>query len=262
MTRRQGLILTAQSVVFIVAVAIAAATSSKGGADWQPIELVGLLLLSRRRQRPAGPVEIPQHVDLRFIRGGLSSRWPCSAPPRRPSIGVGRHLPSTNSSASPRESDHAGPQRGDVRGLPEVVGGNPRRHVRRVRWTSTEPDALSFAGDRPRRLHGDQLPELRDDRRVVQGAPPRTWRVLSPAWGKNVWLTVLPAEFATGLLTAGVAYRLWRASALAPSDCWPSSSSSSRICCAPPWQAFERGQELAQRTKELAAPAGLVSLTP
>ena len=43
MTRRQGLILAAQIVVLCSVIAVAAATWSP--ADWQPVELVGLLFV-------------------------------------------------------------------------------------------------------------------------------------------------------------------------------------------------------------------------
>ena len=66
------------------------------------------------------------------------------------------------------------------------------------------------------------------------------------------FVTALPSEFATGLLTAGVAFTyaaLGSASSASP----PSSSSSSCTCCARASQAEERGEELEQRTRELAS---------
>ena len=70
---------------------------------------------------------------------------------------------------------------------------------------------------------------------------------------QTVYLNLLPSEFATALLTAGVAFSYDQIGVGAVGLRGGRAVRRSSTCSAPAIQAFERGEELSKRTRELAS---------
>ena len=127
------------------------------------------------------------------------SRWRCSAR-RRPSrsrVGVrarrrGRHPPL----ARPRRSSTS------PRSRPSRSSAGSRSTRSSATSTRSHGDPLWFAGRRAVHVHGREHAQLRDGRRRVAGSPTASRSRLM----LRSFVTALPSEFATALLTASVAF--------------------------------------------------------
>ena len=187
-------------------------------ADWQPAALVALLLV-------LAVVSDAIAFEIRGLRlsgAFLGARAGDGA--ARPSArrGVGR-APRCVDACVPATAGPAAGQRRDVRRSFPLVGGLARR--RRSAADGTR-DAARLRAGRASSCSWSRTPQLRLHRRRDRVRLRRRRR----ARLRIVYVTVLPSEFATGLLTAGVASPT--ATGSAPSaarrrSCSSSSSTSS-----------------------------------
>ena len=219
--------------------------STSTPADWQPIELVGPAVRPRRRQRHADRRGAGR-PDLGFVPGDRARDGAARTGPRRSD--------RRRVAARRRDRGRAGPGIAPLINVAiyatfPLVGAvlhrcSPKGRSARPATPSASPRVV-LAG-----LHGHELLELRVDRRVPHGVV-RGRR--SSRASRTVYLTVLPAEFATGLLTAGVAFSYGQHRRRRRGPRSPSCCSSSSTCCALASRRYERGEELSKRTQELAS---------
>ena len=247
MSRRNGLILAVQAAVLALAVAVAAATSTQ--ADWQPIELVLLLFVL------AAGSEI-MTIEFRGFRISASFlaivlAMALLGPAPAAAIGAGSMLVDGLITRAPRWQVLT--NMGIYTVFP-VVGGLLMMCV------GNDPSgpghaALGFAGTV---LLVFMLTNTLNFVLVVltRRAP---GGISFRDAVQHAFLPVLPAEFATGLLTAGVAFIYGRIGVGAVGLLAVVIFVFQYLFRAGV-QAFERGEELGQRTRELASlQVGLLS---
>jgi putative nucleotidyltransferase with HDIG domain len=239
-TRRQGLILVAQISVLGIAMTAAALTSH--ASDWQPVELVGLLFVLA-----VGSDMLTVQIRGIWISGSFVALVLAMAllgPLPAAAIGVGCTL--VDVARSPRSWD---------------------RTFQNIVTYATFPVVGAIA---VRLLDGDIAPGQTNGlgfAAIVLGVFMVTNFVnfaLIAAFQhvalgvsfmhnlRSVWLTVQPTQFATGLLTAGVAYSYSQIGVGAVgllAVVLFIFQNLLRVVL----QAFERGEELSNRTRELAS---------
>jgi putative nucleotidyltransferase with HDIG domain len=239
-TRRQVLILAAQIVVFTAVIIIGAATST--AHDWQPIELVGLLFVLA-----VGSDMLTVEVKGVWISGSFVALVLAMAllgP--APAAVIGASSAFVEMARSRRSWDRMFTNVVVYATFP-LVGGLLIRLVEGD-VAPGRTDALGFA--------------------LVVLAVFMTTNFLNFAmiaafqhvsWGvpfltnvRSVYLTVLPVEFATGLLTAGVAFSYGRIGVGAVGLLAVVLFVFQNLLRAG-IQAYERGEELSNRTRELAS---------
>jgi putative nucleotidyltransferase with HDIG domain len=239
-TRRQGLILAAQIAVLGIAMTAAALTSR--ASDWQPVELVGLLFVLA-----VGSDMLTVQIRGIWISGSFVALVLAMAllgPLPAAAIGVGSII--VDLVRSPRSWD---------------------REFQNIVTYATFPIVGAIA---IRLLDGDIAPGQTNGfgfaaivLGVFMGTNFVNFAMIAVfqhvALGvpfvhnlRTVWLTVQPTQFATGLLTAGVAYSYSQIGVGAVgllAVVLFIFQNLLRVVL----QAFERGEELSNRTRELAS---------
>jgi putative nucleotidyltransferase with HDIG domain len=239
-TRRQGLILAAQ--VAVLGIAMTAAVLTSDASDWHPIELVGLLFVLA-----VGSDALTVQIRGIWISGSFVALVLAMAllgPLPAAAIGVGSVL--VDVARDPRSWD---------------------RVVQNIITYATFPVVGAIA---ILVISGDVVPGESNGfsfAAVVLGVFMATnfvnFAMIATfqhvALGvpfvhnlRSVWLTVQPTQLATGLLTAGVAYSYSQIGVGAVgllAVVLFIFQNLLRVVL----QAFERGEELSQRTRELAA---------
>jgi putative nucleotidyltransferase with HDIG domain len=243
---RKGLILAAQIAVLCTAIAVGAATST--AADWQPVALVGLLFILT-----VGSDLLS--VELRGVRVSgafLAIVLAIALLGPAPAVAMGSLSALVDAVLSRRPADKALNNVATWAAFPLVgalminamTGGDPTQDdgiwfpvtVLLVFMTTNFLNFLMVAAFR-RASYAESL------RRNL----------------RSVYVTVLPSEFATGLLTATVAYSY---NQLGVGAIWLTAVVLFvfQYLVRAGVQAFERGEELAKRTRELASlQVGLLS---
>ncbi len=240
MTRRQGLILAAQVSVLCIAIVAAAVASEPG--DWQPLELVGLLFVLA-----VGSDWLTVEIRGVWISGSFVALVLAMAllgPLPAAAIGVGCTL--VDVARFPRSWDRTFQNVVTYATFP-VFGAIAIR----VLAGDVVPGATSGFGFATLVLGVFMVTNFVNFamiavfQHVALGVP--FMRNL-----RSVWLTVQPTQLATGLLTAGVAYSYSQIGVGAVgllAVVLFIFQNLLRVVM----QAFERGEELSNRTRELAS---------
>jgi putative nucleotidyltransferase with HDIG domain len=246
-TKRQGLILAAQAAVLFLAVATAVAVNEP--ADWKPIELV-LLLFVLAVGSDMLTVEIR---GLRLSGAFLALVLAMALLGPAPAVAIAVGSIVIDAVMSRRPWDRALINVVTFAAFPLVGGLMIRGTVGHVEPGST--DALGFAGVV---LVVFMLTNTLNFLMVAAQLSIKGETTLSKAI-REAFLPVLPSEFATGLLTAGVAFCYGRIGVGAVGLLAVVVFVFQYLMRAGV-QAFERGEELSQRTRELASlQVGLLS---
>jgi putative nucleotidyltransferase with HDIG domain len=239
-TRRQGLISTCHLTVLVAAVVVAALTSHE--VQWQPIELV-LLLLVLAVGSDILTIEFREiRVSGSFLAIVLAMALLGPAPAA--AIGAGSALIDILISRRPW---HLGLWNVAVWATFPLVGG-----LMVSAWTvdtaATDENALWFAA---LVLVVFMVTNFLNFV-MVAGALAAAGEGSFAGSVKSVYMTVLPSEFATGLLTAGVAFSYQRLGVGAVGLAAVVLFVFQYLLKAGV-QAYERGEQLEQRTRELSS---------
>ena len=247
MTTRQGLILAAQIAVLGAAVIIAAVSSTP--EDWQPLELVGLLFVLA-----VGSDMLTVEIRGVWISGSFVALVLAMAllgPAPAVAIGVGCTL-----------IEMARSRRSWDRVLANVAIYATFPLVGALAIRALEGDVAPGAAD-PLAFAGLVLAVFMATNflnfALIAGFQQAAFGVPFLNSVRSVYVTVLPAEFATGLLTAGVAFSYGRIGVGAVGLLAVVLFVFQNLLRAGV-HAFERGEELSKRTRELASlQVGLLS---
>jgi putative nucleotidyltransferase with HDIG domain len=246
-SKRQGLILAAQAAV--LALAMTAAIIANEPADWQPIELV-LLLLVLAVGSDMLAVEVR---GIRISGAFLSVVLAMALLGPAPAAAIGFASTMVDAAATRRSAVRTFTNVTTWVMFP-VVGG---LLVESINGTGdvASGDALSFAGVVLATFMVTNFLNF-----VMVGL--WVWASFGISFMssvRNVYFTVLPSEFASGLLTAAVAFSYGRIGVGAVGLAAVVLFVFQYLVRAGV-QAFERGEELSKRTKELASlQVGLLS---
>jgi putative nucleotidyltransferase with HDIG domain len=246
-TKRQGLILAAQAVVLVLAIAAALAVNAR--ADWHPIELV-LLLFALAVSSDMLTVEIR---GLRVSGSFLAIVLAMALLGPGPATAIAVASVALDAVLSRRPWDRAlinivtyavfplvgGMMIRETVGTPELGATDAFDFAAVVLLVFMVTNAINFA------MVAVQL-SLKGETTFAAAV-------------REAFLPVLPSEFATGLLTAGVAFCYGRIGVGAVGLLAVVLFVFQYLLRAGV-QAFERGEELGQRTRELASlQVGLLS---
>ena len=246
MTRRQGLILVAQTVVLVVAIAAAVVASQPN--DWQPIELV-LLLFVLAVGSDMLTIEVRgMRISAAFLALVLAMVLLGPAP----AAAIGGASAFVDALLSRRSWDRAVNNIVTWATFP-VAGG---LFVELVLGTSPgDTDAIGVAAVSLVTFMVTNFLNFA----MVAAFHRASFGDSFAAGYRDVYLTVLPSEFATGLLTAGVAFSYGRLGVAAIGLAAVVIFVFQYLIRAAV-QAHERGEELERRARELASlQVGLLS---
>jgi putative nucleotidyltransferase with HDIG domain len=239
-TRRQGLILATQVVVACVVVATAAITSTAD--DWQPIELVGLLFVLA-----VGSDMLTVEVRGVWISGSFVAIVLAMAllgPAPAAAIGAGSAL--VEMARAQREWDRVFTNVVVYATFP-LIGALLMQGLE-GEVKPGEVDALAFAAVVLLVFMVTNFLNFA----MIAAFQHASWGVPFLTNLRRVYLTVLPVEFATGLLTAGVAFSYGRIGVGAVGLLAVVLFVFQNLLRAG-IEAYERGEELSKRTRELAS---------
>jgi putative nucleotidyltransferase with HDIG domain len=246
-SKRQGLILAAQAVV--LALALTAAIIANQPADWRPVELV-LLLLVLAVGSDMLAVEVR---GIRISGAFLSVVLAMALLGPAPAAAIGFASTMVDAAATRRSAVRTFTNVTTWVTFP-VVGGLLVESIIGTGNVAAE-DALGFAGVV---LVTFMITNFLNF--VMVGLWIRaSFGISFMSSLRNVYFTVLPSEFASGLLTAAVAFSYGRIGVGAVGLAAVVLFVFQYLVRAGV-QAFERGEELSKRTKELASlQVGLLS---
>jgi putative nucleotidyltransferase with HDIG domain len=246
-TKRQGLILAAQAAVLFLAVATAVAVNEP--ADWEPIELV-LLLFVLAVGSDMLTVEIR---GLRVSGAFLALVLAMALLGPAPAVAIALGSIIIDAIVSRRPWDRALINLATYAAFPLVGGLMIRATVGHAEPGAT--DALGFAGIVLVVFMATNTLNFAMVAAQLSLKGETTVKVAV----REAFFPVLPSEFATGLLTAGVAFCYGRIGVGAVGLLAVVLFVFQYLMRAGV-QAFERGEELSQRTRELASlQVGLLS---
>jgi putative nucleotidyltransferase with HDIG domain len=246
-SKRQGLILSAQAIVF--SLALAAAVAANEAADWRPLTLVALLFVLA-----VGSDMLTVEVRTFRVSGAfLALVLAMALLGPAPAAAIGGVSALIDAILSRRSWDRSINNVVTWTTFP-VVGGLLLEAVADSSFVSGN-DALGLAAMVLLAFMATNFLNF------AMVALFHHFSFGASFWGsfRAVYLTVLPSEFATGLLTAGVAFCYGRIGVGAVGLAAVVLFVFQYLVRAGV-QAFERGEELSKRTRELASlQVGLLS---
>jgi putative nucleotidyltransferase with HDIG domain len=239
-TRRNALILAAQIVVLCAAIAVAVMTST--AADWYPLEVVVLLLVLA-----VGSDLLTVEVRTIRVSGAfLAIVLAMALLGPAPACAIGAVSALIDALASRRNWQHALTNISIWAFFPVVGALLADAMVSEA--VPSAPNALSFAGVVLAVFMAMNLLNFL----MVAIFHSVHYGSSIIATTRSVYLTVLPTEFASGLLTAGVAFSYGHIGVAAVGLAAVVLFVFQYLLRAGV-QAFERGEELSERTHQLAA---------